>query len=59
MPMACGSSGVKDQMRATAVPQATAVTVLDPQPSVAQENSYVFLSISYCHKLKNEYAHKF
>ena len=57
--MACGSSGVKDQMRATAVPQATAVTVLDPQPSVAQENSYVFLSISYCHKLKNEYAHKF
>ena len=39
MPVAYGSSWSKDRTRATALVQATEVTILDPSPAVPQENS--------------------
>lgn len=36
----CGISWARDQTRAAVGTQATAVTMLDPQPAAPQENSY-------------------
>ena len=38
-PVACGSSQPKDRTHATAALQAVAVTTLNPEPTVSQENS--------------------
>ena len=43
VPMAHGSFQGRDQTRATAVTPATAVTVLDPELSVLQENPRTLL----------------
>ena len=39
IPVACGSSWTRDQTHTTAETQATAVTMLDPYPSVQKGNS--------------------
>ena len=49
---ACGSSQARDGTHGTAVTQAAAVTTLDPQPTVPQENSnfsiFIYLFIYFC-----------
>lgn len=43
MTVLCASTQAGNQTRTTAATQGTAVTVLDPQPTVLQENSFFLM----------------